>query len=758
MPEDYTLSSDNPIASMDGPRITPDGKPITPRIKSVNAARAIYQRYWRADSISRGKRAVVQGMVDSEPPFDADKMKRNGMASATNVDFRYGVSALEKAMAPYLELEASVPTLLNIKTGYGKPSDRVEWEEIMSEEWAKMLRSWDKYDFLYLYCIQYFLIHGVSACYFNDAYSWYWNVTTLGEMVLPRGVKAADSEIPVVCLNKELQPEELYAMLHDRKDDCCYNRDAIIAAIMDAAPSPTGATDEDWEKLEREIKGNSLEYSGDTADVTKVVFMLALEVDGSVTQYIFPRDPSSNPRWKAKDTGENFIYKKHGHFKKMGEAITIFTYGIGSDCFIHSVRGFAARIYPIVDSLNRLKCKFIDALVVEAAIPIKASDEALNEMTFTMNGPFMIYHQDVEVMDHDNPNYSNSLIPGFAMLDKDFNDQMVGYTGDAPSGNQEKSKYQFQVEAELASGLKVSQSSVFYKPRERFLKEVLRRTIRKDYDPAEEGGREVADFRLACFKRGVPGEAIDQIDLKSTTVTRAIGNGSPAARISALNQLGEQYGRMDEQGKRAYDRDKAAAAPGMSYDAVRRYFPAPEDLRPSLDVSIAQLENFPLMNGGTAEILPNQPHLIHIQEHLKPMLQLVDAVAQGTPIEEVVIKLAPLHEHATEHLILAGETELNQEEVAKYNQVLQQVGEIVVNGQKRLQKLQKEAQEGLGAPQEGQSTQAPDRSVIEAQIELERAAASEKRANEEHAIKMDQLLKKGAQDRALKDAAMASKI
>lgn len=753
MSVEYTLSSDNPITKMGGERITDSGKPIIPRIKDVNTARSKYQECWRADSVARGRRAVVQAMVDSEPPFDQERMKRNGMASATNVDFRYGFSALEKAMAPYLELESSVSTLLNIKTKHGAPGERTEWENIISEEWTKMLRNWDRYDYLYLYNIQYFLTHGVSACYFNDAYSWYWNVTTLGEMVMPRGVRAADSEIPLIFLNKELQPEELYAML--QSDDPCCNKKQIIAAIKDSQPATTGSVDEDWEKLEREYKGNSLEYSSATADVTKVIFAFVLEVDGSVTHLIFRRDPTTLPGIK-----DDFLYKKSNHYKKMSEAITVFTYGIGSDCFLHSIRGFAARIYPIVDSLNRLKCKFIDALVVEAAIPIQGSDEAMNEMTFTMNGPFMIFHPDVSIMQHENPNYSNSLIPGFAMLENNFNDQMVGYTGQAPSGNQEKSKYQFQVEAELSGGLKVSQSNVFYKPRERFLKEVLRRTIREDYDVAEEGGREVADFRQACFERGVPKEAINKIDFKSTTVTRSIGNGSPAARLSALQQLGSLYARMDEQGKRAYDRDMAAAAPGMSYDAVERYFPSPQNLRPSMDVSIAQLENYPLMNGGTAQIQPNQPHLIHLQEHVKPMLEIVTQVQEGVvPIEEAVVPLTPLYQHSAEHLILAGETELNKEEVAQYNQLLQQVGEVVDNGNKKRLAMQRKAQEEVAAGQP-QAAGAPvvDKSVIESQVMLERAATSQKHAQEEHDVKMAGLLQKQQQDLALKDAKTAASI
>lgn len=752
---DYQLSSNSPIAAMDGPYISPEGKPIVPRIKDVNTARATYQRYWRADDIARAKRAAVQAMVDSEPPFDQGKMKRNGMASACNVDFRYGITALEKAMAPYLDLESSVSTLLNIRTNYGASGDRTEIENIISEEWTKMVRSHDSYYYNYLYNVQYFLTHGVSACYFNDAYAWPWGVTTLGEMVLPRDVKASDSEIPIVCLNKELQPEELYSLLTEHKEGSEWNKKEIIKAIRDSAPATTGSSDDDWEKLEREYKGNSIQYNA-TANVTKVVFMWCVEVDGSVTQYIFRRDPS------ALGGSDNFLYKKSGFYNKMSEGIIIFTYGIGSDCFLHSVRGYAARIYPIVDSLNRLKCKFIDALAVETAIPIKASDEAMNEMTFTMNGPFMIFHEGVDVMEKVNPNYSNSLIPGFQMLEADFNQQMMGYIGSPPSGNQEKSKYQFQVEAEMSGGLKVSQSSIFYKHQERLLKEVLRRTIRKGYDPVEVGGREVAAFKLACKKRGVPMDAIYEIDLNSTTITRSIGNGSPAARLSALQQLGALYPRMDEQGKRNYDRDMAAAAPGTSYDQVARYFPEPEDLRPDVEASIAFNENFPLMNGGQALLQPNQPHLIHVREHMKPMLEMFNQVVEGlVPIEQVVTKLAPLHAHATDHLILAGETELNKQEVAEYNQILQQVGEIVGNGQKRLQKLQREAQEAsgeAGATQEGQGSQLVDRSVVEAQIALQRASSSETRANEEHQIKMQEIIQNGRQQRALKDAKTAASL
>lgn len=749
MPHD--LSPDNPIASMEDPYVTATGTPITPRIKDVQTARSLYEKYWRADSQSRAKRAMVQAMVDSEPPFDSARLKRNGMSSATNIDFRYGAVALEKAMAPYLDAIASTPTLMNIKTKFGDIDQRAGWEYIISDEWSRMLRSWEHFDYRQQYLVQYLLTHGVAACYRSDNLTWPWEVTTLGEMVLPRDVKASDSEVPMVCLNKDLQPEALYAFMKEYKDDGEWNKKEIIRAIRDASPSTQGSMDEDWEKLEREIKGNSINYYA-TPDVTKIVFMWSLEVDGSVTQYIFRRDGGDD---------DDFIYKKSGYFNRMSEGITIFTYGIGSDAFLHSVRGYAARIYPIVDTLNRLRCKFIDALIVESCIPIKANEEALNEMAFTINGPFMIYNENVEVMDRANPDYSNSLLPAFQMLDADFDKQMVGYSGQAPSGNQEKSKYQFQIEAEMAGGLKIAQSSAFYNPMERHLKETLKRSIRKDYDPVEVGGREVADFRLRCFKRGVPREAIDNIDVQSSTITRAIGNGSPAARLSAMQQLGSSYARMDEQGKQNYDRDMAAATPGTSYDMIERYFPLPQDIRPDMNISIAQLENFPLMSGGVVQILPNQPHLLHAKEHMTPILEMVTQVEQGQVlIEDVVTKLAPLHEHASQHILLAGETDANQQEVAQIRQALQQTGEVIVNGQKHLQKLQKEQAEQGGA-QNGEAVAAQaevDRNTIKAQIELAKASESSVRAQEVHAAKMQQLIMDGEQNRAIKDAKAAANL
>jgi len=94
-----------------------------------------------------------------------------------------------------------------------------------------------------------------------------------------------------------------------------------------------------------------------------------------------------------------------------------------------------------------------------------------------------------------------------------------------------------------------------------------------------------------------------------------------------------------------------------------------------------------------------------------------------------------------------------------WNQRLQQLSEIIYNGIKHIQKIQKQAQEQepqqQGVPTQGgedvKFAQELERGVIEHKVKLQQIA-------EEHQMKLSMQASKAAQDRALADAKAASDI
>jgi hypothetical protein len=286
----------------------------------------------------------------------------------------------------------------------------------------------------------------------------------------------------------------------------------------------------------------------------------------------------------------------------------------------------------------------------------------------------------------------------------------------------------------------------------------VRRFVRGGYLSDEPGGREVQDFYNRCALRGVPIEAIMGIDINSVRPIRAIGAGSEAARLLATNELMELMPGFDEYGRKAAQRDRVAARFG--YDLADRYTPAPDaDARPVIDVKIAELENGDMRSGNQVQVLPNENHLEHAKVHLAAIGQIAQAVDAGQiPVEQVIDFLVNLYGHVTIHVEEVSKDITIPEAGAALRQSLQQFGEIVNNGVKRVQKLreQQAAQSAPGAESAAAEQQADYADKL--QQKLQEHQAKLQMMQETHQMRLNLRLAEVQQKLALRDAEVASKI
>ena len=266
------------------------------------------------------------------------------------------------------------------------------------------------------------------------------------------------------------------------------------------------------------------------------------------------------------------------------------------------------------------------------------------------------------------------------------------------------------------------------------------------------------EFRERCLMRGVPPEAMLAIDIRKTRSVRAVGSGSQAKRAVSLQQLNEFAGTFDAEGRHNLFRDQVAALVG--HDAADRYIPARPDQRIPIDAKVAQLETEHLLEGREIEVFPNEIHTIHLDIHLPIVEQMFTAVEEGQmEIEDAAMRSMNVFQHSVQHLEQVQQDPTIADQVAQYNQRLQQVSELIINGQKKLAKLQREAaEEGpVGEPgpegEEGQPQVTPEQQekLIEHRLKLQMM-------QEKHQAEMMIKLQKAEQERQLSDAKAATDI
>ena len=734
-----------------------DGKLLRTRIKNAQAAHSSYRRMRSADEESSRDRARVQSMIDGENPYDQRQLDLNGLGEICNVNWGQGEQLVSMATSPYLDLVTSVDVLNTMPTNFGDPQARPDWESIMADEFTRMVRNWPEFYPRYLYLVQQFLVHGVGLTFREDEIDWRWQVAPLGDFLIPRNTRASDEEIELCCIVRSVPPHELYQKIEDEElaKELHWNVPAVKKALLTAMQySNTTYPTNSWEDLEREFKNNDLAASTASAAEVKLVFMWAKELDGSISQYIFPE--------KDADVGIGFLYENKSRYKNTSEAFNTFVFGIGTNGYFHSIRGMASKIFSTVQALNRLRGRFYDSLMTSSMLMIEPDNEdAMQDMSLVHFGPFVVKPPNIKVIQKEQPNFSQSLIPGLNDLSTILQQQAGTYTTEAIFNSaRQRTKFETQAQLESVANISLAQLNLFYIPWERLLRETVRRAIREDYFPEDPGGQAVNEFRTRCMMRGVPIEAILMVDVGRVEAVRAVGGGSSAARSALMERLYNLSASFDPQGRQQVLRDLTRTLGGV--EAADRYTPAPDNLRPPMEAEVAYLENIALKSGNQVPVRPNTLHRVHFDIHLPEEEAIVQALDEGTAqVEQVMPALTSLHQHTSEH----AQYLVSEPDYPQIKKRLQELDGILYNATKHMQKIMQDQAEAAAQAQaeapaqpEGGNAANPNALPDTLQRQLVEASTRLRIAEEKHQQEMRIRAESAQQEMMLKDAEVAAKI
>ena len=743
------------------------GKPPTSRISDAEALRVLFKKVWDSDAKSSKDRAAVDAMFGGESPYPQKDLDDLGQSDRTNLNFNEALAIADQAESGYYDLTNSVPELISVKTSFGNPFSRLEWEQIIAEEWTRMVRNWPKFEFVFQRLVKKFNRHGVGVSYFTDDVDWRPETTGFDTFKIPRGTPATEDSVEVAFCKLPILAHQLYKNIKDPKvaADAGWDVDLVRKAILRAANSEIqddAKKYSDWEKFERQIQSNDLATGYAKAAEISTVHAWIQEFDGTVTHCITTEG----------DEGKEFMFRRIGRFSNIHEAITIFTYGIGSG-FYHTIRGLGYKIFPHIAVSNRLRCAAVDGAVYSSTVTVQPIDQnarSLEDLTVTTIGPWSVLPPGLKIVERAMPNFGQNVLPVVNDMATTLRNNVGQYQSNAaaPDGGA-RTAYEIRASLSREAVLGSASMNLFYAPWKRLLSEMFYRSANRDLTVADPGGREVFEFRRKISERGVPLEALYQVF--SVEPVRSVGMGSASMRSMALDEAMSLASSMDEAGRTNLMRDRLASRFG--YDGVDRYVPRPEaSMRPPIDQKVAELENAVLKQGQPVTVIPSENHSIHANMVLNLLAETLQAVQQGQMQlpQSLAIFQAALP-HAQAHISALVSDPLHQRETALMRQALQQVGASAQRISDEFQARQQEQQQAQQAEQQrrAEAQQAYVR-------ELEQKAGAGQQASPElqktletnhiqleamvakHNLEMKITEERAAQDLAIKDAQSASKI
>jgi hypothetical protein len=680
------------------------GNPPKSRIADARKAYEIWDNLKEADRRSSYERARIDAAYDNERPYSETLFANNGQDYRVNVSWGFAKQVLDTALAGYVDIVNAVQKLFKCPTTYGNAAERDELESVVEEEVSNTMRSWRDFFPTYLRLCLAFIKHGVAIALPNDEFDWRFDASDLSDFKIPRSTKLGQENIEVAACLRYYSPTQLYRMIRDEKTarDLGYNVKAIRREIM-ASVNQNFANDstDNWEKMASRLRSNDLYYSygGGESALIKVITMWCKEYDGRYSMFMISSD---NQR-------SEFLYKKIGRFANTYQAFVAFTYGVGTNGEYHGVRGQGQDIFALHGALNIAYCQVLELATFGSAPTFQPRDEsAMTEMQFLPLGAYNLLTPGIQVVkDSIAPNIAQNVLPvinNFAQL---FRDRTSQYnTEQLVQQGADKTKFQLQAELGAIAKMTVAALNLFYDPFEILLRETVRRMKRHDYDVAEPGGEYIMGLHKRLLQRGMQGpgphdrylKTFFNLDIDRLTAMRAIGAGSEAARTVAMDRLMSMYGSLPDFGKQNLLWDMTSETVGYR-NAARYAIPPGESETPTVDASIAQLENATLLQGGQIEVLDGQNDLVHAKKHLQAEMPMIEQAQQDpNMLMQIMPGLNSLNQHTTAHVERLSTDPQMKVQSAEMRKMIQQGDEIIHNGLMHMQKMQRQMAAGKGAP------------------------------------------------------------
>ncbi len=749
------------VADLDLGGMDDDGDVPDERIKDAATARALFFAMYEADKGSALMRARHQAMLDGEPPYDAAVLAATGQASRTNVNWGDGEATMDMVMTGMIDRNVSVERLFRIplrKSAVPDDETRANFEDIVSDEASRCVRAWSGFNWNYQYLAHNTFGYGVGFGYHDDPWDFRYKTTGLGNFVIPRATEASEDKIELAGMRVPYRATTLFAKIRNEAFATKVGWDvaAVKQALVKSHTAQSGTSTPDWQELQAQFKNNDL-GAGGKCQTIPVLHLWVQEFDGSISLY-----GTTESALEGTGEADPWLFKQRSIYKEARHAFTAFTYGIGTNGTFHSISGILRKIYPQVQQINRSQCGLVDAVAISGGVMLQpVNEQAYSRMQYTSYGPITMLpaKEHGEVIPHTAPNLAGGMMPVISDMRQTIQRRAGQFTGDSGFGGQNVEKTRFQVQAELESLGKVgaTQINLWDPPWERLLRETVRRLTRKGYPEKAPGGKEAHEFRRRLVERGFPLELLEAIDIEALTAEKAVGAGSGAARTATLHNLQELSGSLDAVGKHNLTRDLFAAALGGSYDLADRYIQRPEETRPPLDKTIANLENTLFKLGQEVPVEINQLHVIHLDTHLPYLAEMVQGVQDGqTQLLEIVVPMTVLWTHCVQHLENIQEDSFIHEKVGLYRQALNTAEEFVHNGQKELAAAQEEAAAAGGAGPNAEMSQELQLKFMEFQLKLQQiqqtAAVKEQIEERKAAQKAAHKAREFEQQAAFKDA------
>jgi hypothetical protein len=730
------------------------------RIKSATSAQDFARRLVQNDDKRSKKRALVNGLLNGNPPYKASALKAANRAGACNVNWNIARAYLESGAGAFYDLFSEAPGYITVRTEYGTPEQQETWGHQLSAEADRVLREERIWDYTMQLSQQEMVYHGPGPLFFEGGFEILPVAVRTGELKVPEGTKSDTKYWDGCIIVRTYFPPQLYDFIRNEKAAAAVGWDVehtkrVIANAMDIKSQPGIVYD--WEFYQQELKNNSISYFDDTK-VCRLAHVFWKEFDGRISHGIVERETTTTTNGgygkataaaleKSADT--KYLYLKVGRYKDWLNAVHPMYFDRGDGGEHHAVTGLGVKMFAAMEYQNRLICNLCDKAFAPHMMFKPTTTEAAQKFQLAVFGDYAVLPAGFEGTQAPVAGIMNDGLAMQQTISGLLQSNLSSYRQQVPMrerGNP-ATKYEKELEASQQSALNKTQFNRYYAQLDALYAEIYRRLSNLNTPNPK-----AKEFQARCKKLGIPKEAMVRVSL--VQATRVVGQGSAFMRKQAVDALFAVVGSLPEDGRTNLIDDKIAAEAGQA--AVARYNPKKAQVLPS-DQEAEALQWVAAMKVGVPPVITSsQNAFVYATTYLKAAVQAITSLQQGANPVEVLGFLHTVGPAIAGQLRRMAMDPTRQQEFKALSQQWQKLASLTDQLTKQVQQMQQQSQQQQQQTDQVMTDAQLDAFKVQSDVKLKqlKTVAQLQQSNQKH----QQKLAMGAQDMALKDAQTAAQI
>ena len=666
------------------------------RIKDVESARSIYNRFVQDNVLRSQTIATTRNQLEGGRPFDPKLLEEQGASWQTNINFGDAQAARDRTLMPYWSMVHDVPHAIAVTIDSTSPRSG-EWQVAFAETFDEFRKDWGAdYQIQYMNFASNFVNFGPGIVQWEHEDCPRFSAVNTQRTYFPKNARMSPDSWDVVAMVRDVSASELYLKIKDKKakrtyKDAGWNLDAVEACIVQTMYGNSKRDPRDATRWQDDLVQNDITISS-IFEPLQLVWMFARQFDGRISCRVFTVQAGV----------DDFLFSADDYADDFRHLLGCVWYDTGVDSMVHSIKGFGIKNYYFSMLLNRMKSRMTDAATLAFGINLfRADDTVPDEAPPVENyGPFTVFPSGLQQFPI-YPDLKNGMSVVEA-LDQNRAENSALYRQQQTQQIQESdTATQANLLASMAGQMSEASASVYLvQVGENIFAECVRRLRKKgSADP------DAKKFVARLVQKGVPKDVIYNADLRVETGANS-GMANPVLRAQKFQQMLAMMNIPGVNGRWILEQFFAETLGATSVE--KALLPLGVNSQP-MQRREAMIENAQFGQGMQLPVDPSDAHFEHAQEHLVPLQQIAAQYkAKNDLTPEQLSALIIGIEHTGQHMSYLAKDDTMK---AQYQQVWPQFSMIQSIARGIIARMQKQPAQGgptNGSPMNGRQM-APSR-------------------------------------------------